>query len=103
MPWEHSIEISIPFWAVRPVAGLLMFAGYLVFLVNIVQTYLASQADAPGSGRRRRVSVADRLETTGFIARGFACPCWKRNRASCSSPGSASSPWRSSPTPWCRS
>jgi cytochrome c oxidase cbb3-type subunit 1 len=35
MPWDHSIEISIPFWAVRLVAGLLMFAGLLVFLFHI--------------------------------------------------------------------
>src|SRR5208337_5185687 len=29
LPWEHSLDISIPFWAVRAVAGLLMIAGYL--------------------------------------------------------------------------
>ena len=43
MPWEHSLDISIPFWAVRTVAGLLMIVGYLVFVLNIVQTYLASR------------------------------------------------------------
>ena len=43
LPWEHSLDISIPFWAVRTVAGLLMIAGYLVFVVNIVQTYLTSR------------------------------------------------------------
>ncbi|MGA9922475.1 MAG: cbb3-type cytochrome c oxidase subunit I [Isosphaeraceae bacterium] len=43
LPWEHSLDLSIPFWAVRTVAGLLMIAGYLVFVVNIVQTYLTSR------------------------------------------------------------
>ena len=43
LPWEHSLDISIPFWAVRTVAGLLMIAGYLVFVVNVVQTYLTSK------------------------------------------------------------
>jgi cytochrome c oxidase cbb3-type subunit 1 len=38
MPWDHSIEISIPFWAVRLVAGLLMFAGLLVFIFHIAVT-----------------------------------------------------------------
>jgi cytochrome c oxidase cbb3-type subunit 1 len=38
MPWDHSIEISIPFWAVRLVAGLLMFAGLFVFLFHIAVT-----------------------------------------------------------------
>jgi cytochrome c oxidase cbb3-type subunit 1 len=42
-PWEHSLDISIPFWAVRAVAGTVMIAGYLVFLVNIVRTYFASR------------------------------------------------------------
>ena len=44
MPWDHSIEISIPFWAVRLVAGLLMFTGLLVFLFNITATLVTSLA-----------------------------------------------------------
>jgi cytochrome c oxidase cbb3-type subunit 1 len=43
MPWEHSVDISIPFWAVRAVAGILMILGYLAFVINIIQTYLASR------------------------------------------------------------
>ena len=39
MPWEASIEFSIPFWAIRLVAGALMFTGLLVFLFNIAQTW----------------------------------------------------------------
>ena len=39
LPWEVSVEFSIPFWAVRLVAGTLMFSGLLVFLFNIAMTY----------------------------------------------------------------
>ena len=46
--WDHSIEISMPFWAVRVVAGLMMFAGQLVFLYNIYRTHqLATAAGQP--------------------------------------------------------
>ncbi len=40
MPWDVSIDISIPFWAVRLVAGVLMFTGLLVFLVHIALTWV---------------------------------------------------------------
>lgn len=43
MPWEASIELSIPFWAVRLVAGALMFTGLLVFLSNIALTWSAAR------------------------------------------------------------
>lgn len=43
-PWEVSIEFSIPFWSIRLVAGLLMFAGLLVFMYNIWRTWLLSRA-----------------------------------------------------------
>ncbi len=43
LPWDASIDISIPFWAVRLVAGLLMFAGLLVFLVHIGLTSLSAR------------------------------------------------------------
>jgi cytochrome c oxidase cbb3-type subunit I len=42
-PWEHSLDLSVPFWAVRVFAGSLMITGYLVFLVNVVKTYLAAR------------------------------------------------------------
>src|SRR5271166_2353423 len=44
LPWENSLDISIPFWAVRTVAGLLMITGYVVFVLNITQTYLSSKS-----------------------------------------------------------
>jgi cytochrome c oxidase cbb3-type subunit I len=53
MPWDHSIEISIPFWAVRLVAGLLMFAGLLVFLFHIAVTAATARV-----GRRSEEAAA---------------------------------------------
>ena len=43
-PWNVSIELSIPFWAVRVPAGLMMFAGQLVFVYNIYKTWQLSPA-----------------------------------------------------------
>ena len=37
LPWEVSTDLSIPFWAVRLVAGLMMFVGLLVFMFNICE------------------------------------------------------------------
>lgn len=44
MPWEESISISVPFWAIRVVAGLAMFAGLLVFLYNLYKTWQIAKA-----------------------------------------------------------
>jgi cytochrome c oxidase cbb3-type subunit 1 len=41
-PWEESITLSTPFWAVRAVAGLAMFGGLLCFLYNILMTWKLS-------------------------------------------------------------
>ena len=38
MPWNDMLAGSQPFWATRLVAGLMMFAGFLCFLVNIFKT-----------------------------------------------------------------
>jgi cytochrome c oxidase cbb3-type subunit 1 len=46
LPWEVSIELSIPFWVVRLFAGLLMFIGLLVFLTNIALTWRKSRQAA---------------------------------------------------------
>ena len=46
LPWEVSTDLSIPFWAVRLVAGLMMFAGLLVFMFNVWRTYVASRLTA---------------------------------------------------------
>ncbi|GIX05551.1 MAG: cytochrome c oxidase, cbb3-type subunit I [Planctomycetaceae bacterium] len=42
-PWEHSLRVSIPFWAVRLVAGLVMFAAQLLFVLNLAATWQQAQ------------------------------------------------------------
>ncbi|RMG34049.1 MAG: cytochrome oxidase [Planctomycetota bacterium] len=42
-PWYDSIAVSIPFWAVRIVAGLAMFAGFLVFVWNLWMTWRSAE------------------------------------------------------------
>ena len=54
--WDASIDISIPFWAVRLVAGVLMFSGLLVFLYNIAMT--AALARRAQSRARELVGAA---------------------------------------------
>jgi len=44
--WDHSTEISKPFWIVRVFAGLSMFGGQLVFIYHIFLT-LCRPAPAP--------------------------------------------------------
>jgi cytochrome c oxidase cbb3-type subunit 1 len=44
--WEHSIQLSIPFWAVRLVAGLAFIAGQLVFVWNLYKTWQVSRTRA---------------------------------------------------------
>jgi len=38
-PWDASIEVSQPFWAVRIVAGMAIFGGQLAFLYNVYRTW----------------------------------------------------------------
>jgi cytochrome c oxidase cbb3-type subunit 1 len=38
-PWDHSVTLSIPYWAVRLVAGLGIITGQICFFVNIYKTY----------------------------------------------------------------
>lgn len=45
--WEDSIRVSIPFWAVRLVAGLAIIAGQVCFGWNIWKTYQLSRKAAP--------------------------------------------------------
>lgn len=42
-PWESSIQVSIPFWSVRIVAGLIMFAAQILFIANLVMTWKMSR------------------------------------------------------------
>ena len=43
LPWDASLDVSFPFWAVRLVAGLSMFLGLLVFAFNIAMTVAAAR------------------------------------------------------------
>ena len=45
-PWESSVQVSIPFWSVRIVAGLVMFAVQLLFVYNLFKTWQKSRAIA---------------------------------------------------------
>jgi len=45
-PWESSVQVSIPFWSVRIVAGLVMFAVQLLFIYNFFKTWQKSRAVA---------------------------------------------------------
>lgn len=40
--WEDSLRISLPFWSIRLVAGLVIIAGQVCFGVNLYRTYQAS-------------------------------------------------------------
>lgn len=42
--WDRSILVSIPFWAVRLVAGLMIIAGQIIFFINIFQTWLQARS-----------------------------------------------------------
>lgn len=44
--WEDSIRLSIPFWAVRLVAGLAIIAGQVCFGWNLWKTYQLSRSTA---------------------------------------------------------
>jgi cytochrome c oxidase cbb3-type subunit 1 len=44
LPWEVSIEGSMPFWIIRVFAGLAMFIGQIVFAANIFLTWKDSRA-----------------------------------------------------------
>jgi len=46
-PWEASVEVSLPFWHVRALAGLVILGGQLCFFYNLYKTY--EQAKASGA------------------------------------------------------
>lgn len=45
-PWDASTEFSVPFWALRTVAGLAMFGGLIALITNIFKTLSAAPAKA---------------------------------------------------------
>jgi cytochrome c oxidase cbb3-type subunit 1 len=44
LPWEVSVDGSIPFWIIRVFAGLAMFTGQILFVINIYLTWQDSRA-----------------------------------------------------------
>ena len=48
-PWDASVEISYPFWVIRVIAGLCMFAGLIVFIWNIYRTWTGIPEEAEAS------------------------------------------------------
>jgi cytochrome c oxidase cbb3-type subunit 1 len=45
-PWDASTEFSVPFWALRTVAGLAMFGGLIALITNIFRTLKTAPANA---------------------------------------------------------
>lgn len=43
-PWEHSVEVSQPFWVFRVFAGLAILAGQICFVWNIYKTWRLSRS-----------------------------------------------------------
>ncbi|MBX3444436.1 MAG: cbb3-type cytochrome c oxidase subunit I [Planctomyces sp.] len=55
MHWDHSVEISQPFWVARLFAGLAIFGGQMCFAWNLFQTWQAARRErsaeaAPAAG-----------------------------------------------------
>ncbi len=46
-PWESSVQVSIPFWSVRIVAGLVMLTAQVVFMWNFYLTWRNAPRTAP--------------------------------------------------------
>ena len=42
--WDDSVNVSIPFWWVRIVAGLAIMAGQVCFFVNLYKTWKAASS-----------------------------------------------------------
>ncbi|MCA9013338.1 MAG: hypothetical protein KDB01_26495, partial [Planctomycetaceae bacterium] len=43
-PWEHSVEVSQPFWVTRIFAALAITGGQLCFVWNLWKTYQIAPA-----------------------------------------------------------
>ena len=44
--WGESIFISLPFWYIRLVSGLIIIAGQVCFAINLYQTYFVARLRA---------------------------------------------------------
>ncbi|MEZ6054565.1 MAG: cbb3-type cytochrome c oxidase subunit I [Planctomycetaceae bacterium] len=59
-PWDASVEISQPFWAVRVVAGLAILGGQLAFVYNLYRTWQLSKASLTSLGGPSEPPAVDR-------------------------------------------
>ncbi|MCA9108846.1 MAG: cbb3-type cytochrome c oxidase subunit I, partial [Planctomycetaceae bacterium] len=59
-PWDASVEISQPFWAVRVVAGLAILGGQLAFVYNLYRTWQLSKASLTSLGGSSEPPSVDR-------------------------------------------
>lgn len=57
-PWSDTIQFSIPWWALRVVAGLMLIASHTIFLVHIILTWMQAVAE-----RKSQAQVSDQVET----------------------------------------
>ena len=46
-PWDASIRLSIPFWSVRLVAGVVIFAAQILFMLNFYLTWRKAPRTTP--------------------------------------------------------
>jgi cytochrome c oxidase cbb3-type subunit 1 len=49
-PWQDSVEVSLPYWWLRLVAGLALIAGQVCFAVNLYQTYRQARKKESAAG-----------------------------------------------------
>ncbi|MFV0444027.1 MAG: cbb3-type cytochrome c oxidase subunit I [Planctomycetaceae bacterium] len=57
-PWEHSIELSQPFWALRLIAGTAIASGQIVFVYNLYKTWQLSKGECHEPSRVGAVATA---------------------------------------------
>jgi cytochrome c oxidase cbb3-type subunit 1 len=55
--WGDSIQVSLPAWYTRLASGLLIIAGQICFVVNIVMTAMAARPAGAGAGVEDRQHV----------------------------------------------
>ncbi|QDU62988.1 hypothetical protein Pan216_38620 [Planctomycetes bacterium Pan216] len=46
-PWIETVTMAVPFWAFRAFTGVLIYVGNLLFLINIVMTWLKREPKQP--------------------------------------------------------
>jgi cytochrome c oxidase cbb3-type subunit 1 len=44
-PWSDVIQFSIPWWALRIVSGLMIFASHMIFMTHMLLTWMKAEAE----------------------------------------------------------